>query len=84
MSNLRGSEWLILILLVVLLFGARRLPDAARGIGRSLRIFKAETKGLGDPAPDDPAEAKPVEAVTPPPPAVHETPVSEPNKPTQT
>jgi sec-independent protein translocase protein TatA len=48
MPNLRGSEWLIIILLVVLLFGAKRLPDAARSIGRSLRIFKAETKGLVD------------------------------------
>ena len=48
MPNLRGSEWLIIILLLVLLFGARRLPDAARSIGRSLRIFKAETKGLVD------------------------------------
>lgn len=48
MPNLRGAEWLILLLLVVLLFGARRLPDAARGLGRSLRIFKAETKGLAD------------------------------------
>jgi sec-independent protein translocase protein TatA len=44
--NLRGSEWLILLLIVLLLFGARRLPDMARGLGRSLRIFKAETKGL--------------------------------------
>ena len=48
MPNLRGSEFLIILLLVVLLFGAKRLPDAARGIGRSLRIFKAETKGLID------------------------------------
>jgi sec-independent protein translocase protein TatA len=59
MPNLRGSEWLIIILLVVLLFGAKRLPDAARSIGRSLRIFKAETKGLVDdaqaPAPGAPA-----------------------------
>ena len=46
MPNLRGSEWLVIILLVVLLFGAKRLPDAARSIGRSLRIFKAESKGL--------------------------------------
>lgn len=46
MPNLRGAEWIILIGLVVLLFGAKRLPDAARGLGRSLRIFKAETKGL--------------------------------------
>jgi sec-independent protein translocase protein TatA len=49
-SNLRGSEWIILLLIVILLFGARRLPDAARGLGRSLRIFKAETKGLTESA----------------------------------
>jgi sec-independent protein translocase protein TatA len=46
MANLRGSEVLILLLVVVLLFGSKRLPDAARSIGRSMRIFKAETKGL--------------------------------------
>ncbi len=82
MPNLRGSEWLILILLVVLLFGARRLPDAARGLGRSLRIFKAETKGLTD---SDTPPAASVEAdATTPPPAVAEAPVSEANKPSQT
>lgn len=48
MPNLRGPELLLIVLLVVLLFGAKRLPDAARSIGRSLRIFKAETKGLVD------------------------------------
>ncbi len=46
MPNLKGWEWLIIIALIVLLFGAKRLPDAARSVGRSLRIFKAETKGL--------------------------------------
>jgi sec-independent protein translocase protein TatA len=45
-NQLRGWEWLIIIALILLLFGAKRLPDAARGLGRSLRIFKAETKGL--------------------------------------
>ncbi|MEZ5116714.1 MAG: Sec-independent protein translocase subunit TatA [Candidatus Nanopelagicales bacterium] len=44
----QGWEWLIIVLLIVLLFGAKRLPDAARGLGRSLRIFKAETKGLAE------------------------------------
>ena len=48
LGNLRGWEWLIIVALILLLFGAKRLPDAARGIGRSLRIFKAETKGLHD------------------------------------
>ena len=37
---------LVLILVVILLFGSKKLPDVARGVGRSLRIFKAETKGL--------------------------------------
>ena len=48
MPNLKGWEWLIIIALILLLFGAKRLPDAARGLGRSLRIFKAETKGLAN------------------------------------
>jgi sec-independent protein translocase protein TatA len=50
MPNLRPAELIALLAIVVLLFGAKRLPDAARGLGRSLRIFKAETKGLADTA----------------------------------
>ena len=68
MPNLRGSEWLIIILLVVLLFGAKRLPDAARSVGRSLRIFKAETKGLtedGQPAAQSAAAPAPTVAQAP-------------------
>jgi sec-independent protein translocase protein TatA len=37
-----GSHLVILILVVVVLFGWKRLPDAARGLGRSMRIFKSE------------------------------------------
>lgn len=48
MPNLRGWEIFILLAVVLLLFGSKKLPDAARGVGRSLRIFKAETKGLMD------------------------------------
>ena len=45
--NLPGGPELFFILLVlVLLFGAKRLPDTARSLGRSMRILKAETKGL--------------------------------------
>jgi sec-independent protein translocase protein TatA len=44
-----GTQELLLILLVlVLLFGAKKLPELARGSGRALRIFKSETKGLMD------------------------------------
>jgi TatA/E family protein of Tat protein translocase len=40
------SHILILLLVVVILFGAKRLPDSARSLGRSLRIFKSEVKEL--------------------------------------
>ncbi len=46
MPSLGAWEWLIIAAIILLLFGAKRMPDAARGLGRSLRIFKAETKGL--------------------------------------
>ncbi len=43
-----GWEWLIVLAIVVLVFGAAKLPELARGTGQALRIFKAETKGLMD------------------------------------
>ena len=50
------SVWHLLIVaaVFVLLFGAKRLPDAARSLGKSLRILKTEVKGLHD---DDKPEA---------------------------
>jgi len=54
------KPWHIIVLAVVLilLFGAKRLPDAARSLGRSLRIIKAETRGLADDDVDAKAEPK--------------------------
>lgn len=47
--NLPGGWELILVVLVIMvLFGAKRLPEASRSLGRSMRIFKAETKGMRD------------------------------------
>jgi len=48
-------EILIIVLVVVLLFGAKKLPDAARSIGRSMRIFKSEVKEMGN---DDQPQAQ--------------------------
>ncbi|WP_280263190.1 Sec-independent protein translocase subunit TatA [Nocardia wallacei] len=42
MGSLSPTHWIIIAVLVLVLFGAKRLPDAARGLGRSLRIFKSE------------------------------------------
>ncbi len=47
----RPTTLIILIIVLVLLFGAKRLPDAARALGRSLRILKAETRELLDERP---------------------------------
>ena len=47
-GDLGTPELLIILAIVVLVFGASKLPELARGSGRALRIFKAETKGLLD------------------------------------
>lgn len=65
MGDLGPWEILIIAVVVVLLFGSKKLPDAARSVGKSLRIFKTEVKGLHD---DDAAAAPaqlPPAAVTP-------------------
>jgi sec-independent protein translocase protein TatA len=46
--SLGPTEVILILLVVVLLFGAKKLPELARGSGRALRIFKAENKGLLD------------------------------------
>lgn len=44
----QGAEWFVILAIVVLVFGAAKLPELARGTGQALRIFKTETKGLRD------------------------------------
>ena len=39
-------EWVIIAVVVIIFFGANKLPDAARSLGRSMRIFKSEVKEL--------------------------------------
>jgi sec-independent protein translocase protein TatA len=53
-GGLGTPELLLILAVLILLFGAAKLPELARGSGRALRIFKAETKGLMD---DDDEEA---------------------------
>lgn len=43
-----GWELVLIVIVILLLFGAKKLPEFARGTGQALRIFKAETKGLRD------------------------------------
>jgi sec-independent protein translocase protein TatA len=48
MPDIGGWELVLVLAVLVLLFGAKKLPDAARSLGRSMRIFKSEVKGLRD------------------------------------
>ena len=44
--NLGPREIVILLIVVLVLFGAKRLPDSARSLGKSMRIFKSELKEM--------------------------------------
>lgn len=62
MGSLSPWHWAILAVVVILLFGAKRLPDAARSLGKSLRIFKSEVRELQN-------ESKPASPAAPAPPS---------------
>jgi sec-independent protein translocase protein TatA len=57
-AGLGPQELILIVLVILLLFGAKKLPELARGSGRALRIFKAETKGLADGDDDVPDSKK--------------------------
>lgn len=73
MRNIGPTEILIILGIVVLLFGGRKLPELARGSGRALRIFKSEVKANEEETeaiegPREPtATSKPVETAAQPP-----------------
>ena len=56
------APWHIIILLIVfmVLFGAKRLPGAAQSLGQAMKVFKSETKGLTHDNADTPAAAAPL------------------------
>ena len=68
MGSLQPWHWLILAVVVIVLFGAKRLPDAARSLGKSLRIFKSEVREMQNEGKDQPSALQPNTApnTTPP------------------
>lgn len=63
MGALQPWHWLIVIIAFIVLFGAKKLPDAARSLGKSMRIFKSELKELqADSQPAAPSAATPVDS----------------------
>jgi len=73
MGTFGPTHWIIIAVLVLVLFGAKRLPDAARGLGRSLRIFKSEISEMQS----DGSEPAPASSPAPAP-APQELPASQP------
>lgn len=70
MGALQPWHWIILLVVAVVLFGSKRLPDAARSLGKSMRIFKTEVKELqADHKADPKAEHNAAATVTPTQPA---------------
>lgn len=79
----QGAEWLVILAVVILIFGAAKLPELARGTGQALRIFKNETKGLRDDDKSDDANATtlPPASELPPAPADPAAPAAPPAQP---
>jgi sec-independent protein translocase protein TatA len=63
-NGLTPTHLIILVLVIVLLFGAKKLPDAARSLGKSMRIFKSEVKEMQSEGKHDDAD-KPSPSPTP-------------------
>lgn len=53
MRNLQGWEWFFLLLIVLIIWGAPKLPGFAKSLGQSLRIFRKEMKQMGDERAED-------------------------------
>jgi len=54
-GSLSPWHWAILAVVVIVLFGAKKLPDAARSLGKSLRIFKSEVREMQNEGKEQPS-----------------------------
>ncbi|MBF0696193.1 Sec-independent protein translocase subunit TatA [Actinomyces bowdenii] len=56
MGAFKPWHWIVLIVVVVLVFGAGRLPDIAKSLGQSMKVFKKEVKELREDDDQPPAQ----------------------------
>ncbi|PJE94950.1 twin-arginine translocase TatA/TatE family subunit [Streptomyces carminius] len=63
-GNLRPMEIVLILLVILLLFGAKKLPDMARSLGKSARILKSEAKAMKKDGEND-AETQPASQTQP-------------------
>jgi sec-independent protein translocase protein TatA len=79
---LGGWEWLIVIMAVLLLFGAKKIPELAKGLGTGIKEFKKATREVTDEIHNAQTETpvKPAQAA-PPAPSRADLPVAQSNPP---
>ncbi len=53
MGRLGPTEIILILVVIILLFGAKKLPDMARSLGKSARILKSEAKAMKSESKDD-------------------------------
>jgi len=53
LKNLQGWEFIFLLLIVLIIWGAPKLPGFAKSLGQSMRIFRKEMKQMGDERAED-------------------------------
>ena len=77
MGGLQPWHWVIVIAVFVLLFGAKKLPDAARSLGKSMRIFKSEIKEMQADSKPESSAATPIASERADTPTTYTAPVTE-------
>jgi sec-independent protein translocase protein TatA len=65
MGGLQPWHLIIVVFVGIMLFGSKRLPDSARAVGKSLRIFKAEMRAMGEDEPTGQTRSEPAPPAAP-------------------
>lgn len=51
--NIRGWEIILIVLVILLMFGGKKIPELMKGLGRGMKEFKDASKGVDTPEPTD-------------------------------